>query len=106
MLALITVKCAKSADDRQTAYAPKPYDKMMVCNLVQDSHVSEAITKLEAKLETLIALVNKTYTLQPKSTGKLRRDFLERFMFITCTLKLSPTEVFLFYLYSHSRVFL
>ena len=35
-------------------------DKMMVCNLIQDSHVNEAITKLEAKLETLIALVNKT----------------------------------------------
>jgi len=37
----------------------------MVCNLIQDSHVSEAIKTLETKLENLITLVNKTSPPQP-----------------------------------------
>ncbi|XP_068729152.1 uncharacterized skeletal organic matrix protein 5-like [Montipora capricornis] len=44
------------------AFNNKP---LMVCNLIQDSHVSEAIKKLETKLENLIAMVNKTSTSQP-----------------------------------------
>ncbi|XP_015757669.1 PREDICTED: uncharacterized skeletal organic matrix protein 5-like [Acropora digitifera] len=36
----------------------------VVCNLIQDSHVSAEIKNLETKLENLIALVNKTYSLQ------------------------------------------
>lgn len=79
VLVLIAVKSAKSSNDKQTPYAPKTHDKMMVCNLVQDSHVNEAITKLEAKLDTLIALVNKIHTPQPTSTGKLRQSFLDLF---------------------------
>ena len=53
---LSSVKGNKTQKHQAKLYA----DKMMVCNLIQDSHVKEAITKLEAKLETLIALVNKT----------------------------------------------
>ena len=53
---LSSVKGNKAQKHEAKLYA----DKMMVCNLIQDSHVNEAITKLEAKLEILIALVNKT----------------------------------------------
>lgn len=53
---LSLVKGNKTLKHQAKLYA----DKMMVCNLIQDSHVNEAITKLEAKLEILIALVNKT----------------------------------------------
>ena len=53
---LSLVKGNKASKHQAKLYA----DKMMVCNLIQDSHVNEAITKLEAKLEILIALVNKT----------------------------------------------
>ena len=42
----------------------------MICNLIQDSHVSAAIQNLETKLETLIALVNKTYPPQPAPSRK------------------------------------
>ena len=67
MLVLIAVKTAKSAKDKQTPYAPKAYDKMMVCNLVQNSGLNEAVTKLEAKLDSLIALVNKNQNQQVNS---------------------------------------
>ena len=53
---LSLVKGNKTLKHQAKLYA----NKMMVCNLIQDSHVNEAITKLEAKLEILIALVNKT----------------------------------------------
>ena len=74
-LILITLHFAKSLPlptrENQTPYPAKYYDKMMVCNLIQDSHVSEAITKLEKKLENLITLFNKSSTPQPKPPGKL-----------------------------------
>jgi len=77
---LIAVRGAKSSsvvNGNQTPSSPaKTYrDNMMVCNLIQDSHVNEAFTKLEAKLEALIALVNKTYTPQP-TPGKLTRSLI------------------------------
>ena len=78
VVVLIALKSAISSNDKQTPYVPKTYDKM-VCNLVQDSHISEAITKLEAKMETLIALVNKTYTPEPKLAGKLRQSLFNLF---------------------------
>ena len=39
---LIAVTSANSASDSQTPYPPKTYDKMMVCNLAQDSRLNEA----------------------------------------------------------------
>ena len=42
----------------------------MVCNLIQDSHVSAEIKNLETKLENLIALVNKTCPQQPAPPRK------------------------------------
>ena len=80
LLALIAVIDAKSSSvikANQTPSAPvKKYaDNMMVCNLIQDSHVSEAIKTLETKLENLIALVNKSSTPQPTPPGKTRTFF-------------------------------
>ncbi|XP_067028484.1 uncharacterized skeletal organic matrix protein 5-like [Acropora muricata] len=51
-----------SACGDQKPSAEKP---TMVCNLIQDSHVSAEIKNLETKLENLIALVNRTHPLQP-----------------------------------------
>ena len=79
MLVLIAVTSTNFASDSQTRYAPKTYEKMMVCNLVQDSRLNEAITKLEAKLDSLTALVSKIYTSRPKSTGKRKQYFLDMF---------------------------
>ena len=49
--------------DNSTKSCAKPYDKMMVCNLMcnllQDSDANDAIKMLQAKLESLIAVVNK-----------------------------------------------
>ena len=50
--------------------AKKPYDKVMLCNLMcnmlQDSGANDAIKTLQAKLESLIAVVNKpSPTLPP-----------------------------------------
>ena len=50
-----------SADVSQTQLTSRG---PVVCNLIQDSHVSAEIKNLETKLENLIALVNKTYSLQ------------------------------------------
>ena len=72
VLVLIAVTSTNSTSDSQTPCAPKTYDKMMVCSLVQDSRVNEALNKLEAKLDNLLALVSKVYTSQPKPTGKFR----------------------------------
>ena len=108
MLVLIAVKSVKSASDKQTPYASKIYDKLMVCNLTQDSHISEAITKLEAKLETLIALVNNTCAPRPKSAGKLT-IFLglsavsTACLIVTSTFTLSPNRGFSSLLHSRSR---
>lgn len=72
LLVLISVNSAKFCKGNQTTSSPAETDnKLMVCTLIQDSHVSEAINKLEAKLENLIALVNKTCTLMPEPSGKL-----------------------------------
>ena len=47
----------------------KPYDKMMVCNLMcnllQDSDANDAIKMLQTKLENLIAVVNKPSPTMP-----------------------------------------
>ena len=56
--------------DKSTKSCAKPYDKMMVCNLMcdllQDSDANDAIKMLQAKLESLIAVVNKpSPTLPP-----------------------------------------
>ena len=56
--------------DNSTKSCAKPYDKMMVCNLMcnllQDSDANDAIKMLQAKLESLIAVVNKpSPTLPP-----------------------------------------
>jgi len=62
---------AKSSNtaNNQTPVPAQTIGKMMVCNLIQDSHVSEAIKTLETKLEHLIALVNKTSPPQPTPPG-------------------------------------
>ena len=59
--------------DKSSKSCAKPYDKMMVCNLMcnllQDSGANDAIKMLQRKLESLIAVVNKpSPTLPP---GKL-----------------------------------
>ncbi|KAL9953879.1 hypothetical protein ACROYT_G041352 [Oculina patagonica] len=71
LLVLIAVRGAKTSSlvkGNQTPSGPaKNYaDNMMVCNLIQDSHVNKAIKTLEMKLEKLTELVNKTLTSQPK----------------------------------------
>lgn len=50
--------------------------KMTLCNLIQDSHCSEVIKRLETKLENFIALVNKSLTPQPTPLGKLAQFFV------------------------------
>ena len=53
-----------------TSQTPLTGRGTMVCNLIQDSHLSAAIKNLETKLENLIALVNKTYPPQPTPSRK------------------------------------
>ena len=73
---LVFMAVISSAKGAKSVSPSKPYaGNTMVCNLIQDSHVNEAFTKLEAKLEALIALVNKTYTPQP-TPGKLTRSLI------------------------------
>ena len=69
---LVVVQIASSASP--TPYSAKTYDKNKVCNLIQDSQVSEAIKTLETKLENLIVLVNKLSTTPPPP-GKFRESF-------------------------------
>ena len=49
--------------DNSSQSCVKPYDKMMVCNLMcnllQDSDANDAIKMLQTKLEILIAVLNK-----------------------------------------------
>ena len=79
LLALIAVIGAKSSSvikANQTPSAPvKKYADNMMVFRIQDSHVSEAIKRLETKLENLIALVNKSLTPQPTPPGKTRTFF-------------------------------
>jgi len=55
---VLNVNCDKSSES-----CAKPYDKMMVCNLMcnllQDSGANDAIKMLQTKLESLLAVVNK-----------------------------------------------
>ena len=67
VLAVFLNDAFASADANQTPLAGRG---SVVCNLIQDSHVHAAIknleTKLETKLENLIALVSKKYPPQPE----------------------------------------
>ena len=60
-LAIFFVMAAKG--DGSSSSCPKPYDKMMVCNLMcnllQDSSSNDAMKMLQAKLDSLIAVLNK-----------------------------------------------
>lgn len=76
LIAMISaVNCAKSLNNanNQTPLPTKMCDKGVVCNCnvnQADSHVIEAIRKLETKMESYMAqLVNKTCHMQPKQTG-------------------------------------
>ena len=59
--------------DKSSKSCAKPYDKMMVCNLMcnllQDSGANDAIKILQTKVESLIAVVNKPSPALPP--GKL-----------------------------------
>ena len=79
VLVLIAVTSANSTSESKTPYAPKTYDKMMVCHLVQDSRVNEVLARLEAKMDNLIALVSNVCTAKPRSTGRLRHYFVNMF---------------------------
>jgi len=72
MFVLLALNSAQSLLVNGSKNNTPPYankvDKMMVCNLIQDSHVSEAIKALDMKLEKLIALVNKTSLPVPQPT--------------------------------------
>ena len=58
--------------DKSSKSCAKPYDKMMVCNLMcnllQDSDANDAIKMLQTKLESLIAVVNKPPPKLPPGT--------------------------------------
>ena len=60
-LAVFIVMTVKG--DGSSSSCPKPYDKMMVsnlmCNLPQDSSANDAMKLLQAKLESLVAVMNK-----------------------------------------------
>ena len=68
-LAVFIVMTVKG--DGSSSSCPKPYDKMMecnlMCNLLQDSSANDAIKLLQAKLESLLAVMNKPAI----TTGKL-----------------------------------
>ena len=84
VIAAISAKSSTVIKANQTPSAPvKKYaDNMMVCNLLQDSHVSEAIKTLETKLENLIALVNKSLTPQPTPPGKVNSHIFSMMIFL------------------------
>ena len=68
VLAVFLNHAFASADANQ---APLAGRGIVACNLIETcSHVSAAIENLETKLENLIALVNKTYPLQPAPSRK------------------------------------
>ena len=70
-LAIFFVMFVKS--DGSSSSCPKPYDKMILCNLMcnilQDSSANDAIKMLQTKLESLIAGLNKPGIAQ--KPGKL-----------------------------------
>ena len=56
--------------DKFSKSCAKPYDKVMLCNLMcnmlQDSGANDALKTLQTKLESLIAVVSKpSHTLPP-----------------------------------------
>ena len=65
-----------NGDKSFPASCAKPYDKMMVCNLIcnmiQDSNANNAMKMLQTKLESLIAVIKKPSLRQP---GKLLNVF-------------------------------
>ena len=67
-LAVFLVLTVNGANNSSKSCA-KPYDKMMVCNLMcnllQDSDANDAIKMLQTKLESLIAVVNKHLVTLP-----------------------------------------
>ena len=76
--------------DKLSKSCAKPYDRMMVCNLMcnllQDSDANDAIKMLQTKLESLIAVVNKpSPTLLP---GKLISTVSFWIVFIFKNLKI------------------
>ena len=69
-LAIFFVMTVKG--DGASPFCPKPYDKMMICNLMcnllQDSSSNDAMKMLQAKLESLIAVLNKPGIAQKPGT--------------------------------------
>ena len=64
-LAVFLVLTVNGANNSSKSCA-KPYDKMMVCNLMCNLLQDDAIKMLQTKLENLIAVVNKpSPTLPP-----------------------------------------
>jgi len=69
--------------DKSSKSCPKPYDKMMVCNLMcnllKDSGANDAIKMLQTKLESLIAVVNKPPpTLPPEVPASSCKEQYEK----------------------------
>lgn len=83
-----------ASNNKTPPYANK-VDKMMVCNLIQDSHVSEAIKALDMKLEKLIALVNKTSfpVPQPTTPPGMHSDKNKCLLFLYNTVIFALTSV-------------
>ena len=87
---VLTVNGAKNSSKS----CAKPYDKMMVCNLMcnllQDSDANDAIKMLQTKLENLIAVVNKpSPTLPPGKMICLQcfpRPFFRKFQIASVSL--------------------
>ena len=65
--------------DKSSPSCAKPYDKMMVCNLIcnmiQDSDANNAMKMLQTKLESLIAVIKKP----PPQPGTLLKEVLSIF---------------------------
>ena len=98
-LAVFLVLTVSGANNSSKSCA-KPYDKMMVCNLMcnllQDSDANDAIKMLQTKLEYLIAVVNKpSPTLPPVKMTCLQchcRLSFRKFQIVTVSLLSSVRE--------------
>ena len=92
-LAVFLVLTVNGANNSSKSCA-KPYDKMMVCNLMcnllQDSDANDAIKMLQTKLENLIEVVKKPSPTPPP--GKMiclqcyRRFFFRKFQIASISL--------------------
>ena len=72
MISAVNWAISSNTANNQTPLPPKTCDKPVVynCNLNQaDSHVGEAINKLETNMKNLIALVNETLSAKTKPSG-------------------------------------